>query len=72
MEVRHDMEGYSREEPRQCVQLYLPEVGNVTITFESYPKYIGHYDPPKLVLSVDFSVERIRIIDSSGMDRTIQ
>lgn len=69
---RLDMQRYNgtrEDETTQCVQLYLPDIGNVTITYETSTWSTDN--PQQLVLSIDFPIEDLRVIDRNGNDRRI-
>jgi len=55
----------NEDEAIQYVSLFLPELGNVSITHEDAPDWD---EAPKLVIHVDFDVSKIRIIDGGGND----
>lgn len=56
-----------RTQTVQYLSIFFPEVGEITITFE---RRNGEYFAP--VISVDFDVENIDIIDERGNDRRIE
>jgi hypothetical protein len=73
MSDRHAMLIYTNganETATQFVGLYLEGLGNVSLTYE---KRFGHGadEGPHLVVSVDFPVGMIDVIDSGGCDRKV-
>lgn len=71
LDERHDMSVYvgrSAEHPSRYVSIFFPDLGNMTITYETRPGNNGKKRP---VVSVDFDVKKIDIIDAYGGDREI-
>lgn len=71
---RHDTVTYigctpSVQESAQYVSVYFPKLGNMTITYETRPFSNGEKRP---VVSVDFDVAKLDIIDKRGNDRRIK
>jgi hypothetical protein len=60
-------EGYGdNERERDILFLFLPKLGNVTLKLETNRPLEEDDKEPKLVLSVDFPIDRINIIDRRG------
>jgi len=72
MDQRHEFHVYGRlteEDGKTEFQtFYFPEVGNLTLTFESNDWYEGNCP----VISIDFDPKKLRLIDGRGNDRAIQ
>lgn len=49
------------------ISVFFPDLGNVTITYETRP---GN-DAKRPVISIDFDVKKVDIIDAYGGDREI-
>lgn len=58
---------YEGEETRH-ISVFFPDLGNMTITYETRP---GN-DEKRPVISVDFKVNKIDVIDAYGGDREIR
>lgn len=70
-DIRHQMDVYMNHEDTRTkyMTVFLPDLGNMTITYETRESSGGEARP---VVSVDFDVDMIDIIDKYGTDREIQ
>lgn len=69
-DVRHKMELYvkiDKDSETKYMNVFFPDLGNMTITYETR---IGNTEK-RPVISVDFDVEKIDVIDAYGGDREI-
>lgn len=71
-DVRHDMNvtigpPYTGD-PSPYINVFFPDLGNMVITYETR---IGSGGEARPVISVDFDVDMIDVIDKHGGDREI-
>lgn len=75
MDERHEMnvtsgppyEGTNTE----YITVFFPELGNMTITYETRP-FASETGEKRPVISFDFAVSKVDVIDRSGSDREIR
>lgn len=73
IDERHTMEQYDTEDgyklkETEYISVHLPNLGNITLTYEKR----SSRDKVRPVISIDFPLQELDIIDMFGVDRGVQ